>query len=582
MCETILNVSSSLGNNKWIGNSLTEDRQAEFIMQKSDVSLLTATVLAIRGINPEEVDQYLNPKIKNLMPDPCLLSDMRKASNRLIQAVKNKENIIIYSDFDVDGTTAASLLILWLRHCGIEPSLYIPDRISEGYGPNINAFTKLAKKNTLLLCLDSGTQAFESVEAANKENCDVIIIDHHQVNQNIPKSFALINPKRKNEDPSFFDLCTAGLVFLVIADLNRISRKDNKKEFNLINCMDLVALATMADVVPLKGLNRAFVHQGVRTISKNKRPCFEALAEQANFRSPITDQALAFTFAPRINAAGRISDAKLATKLLTTKNLGDAEKYANKLETLNMERKNLEQSVLDSALLQAKIQQESGENILWMFEKGWHPGVIGIVASRIKETFKKPAIVIAVGENGVGIGSARSTKALDIGACFIKLKEMNLLISGGGHSMAAGLKIDSAKIFEAQKMLSSIHKPLNQEKKELKINAVLSTSAVSISLLEELNSAGPFGSDSPFPVVAFPNCTINHAQILGEKHIKISFSNNSGSRIEGILFNDLGSDIGQFLISKQKGKAHIAGRVEINEWGGRKRINLIIMDVASQ
>lgn len=583
MNDSILNVLNSLGKKKWIGNNISLDRQAEFLMQKCDVSILTATTLAMRGVVPENVTDYLNPKIKNLMPDPCLLSEMRTASDRLLKAVKNKERIAIYADFDVDGTTSASLLILWLRHNKMEHTLYIPDRLTEGYGPNIKAFSELAKKNTLLLCVDSGTQSFEPVKAAQSEGCDVIIIDHHQPSTKLPESFALVNPKKINEDRCFFNLCTAGLIFLFITDLNRLVRKEGGAEFNLLNYVDLVALATMADVVPLNGLNRALVTQGLKVIAKSTRPCFLSLAEKAKFRSPITAQALAFTFAPRINAAGRIKDAKLATKILISENLEEAKNYAEELETLNTTRKNLEQEVLVAALEQAKIQHKKGKKVLWSYGKNWHPGVIGIVAARIKEEYGKPAIVIAISQTGIGTGSARSTKDLDIGSSFLKLREKNLLVSGGGHSLAAGLKIEPQKIPAAQAALDSIYDCPNHEKtKNLQINAVLATTAISIELLEELNLAGPFGADSPFPVVAFPSCTVKNIHILAEKHLKVSFSNHSGPVLDGLLFNAFDSKIGEFLMKNRTKKIHLAGRVELNEWGGKKKANIIIVDIATQ
>ena len=581
MTETILNISSSIGKNRWVGNDLAIDRHAEFLMQNTKLSILTSTILATRNVAADNAEDYLNPKIKELMPDPCKLTDLRKGTKRLLDAVNKNQQIAIYSDFDVDGTTSAALLILWLKEHGSEPTLYIPDRIKEGYGPNIAAFKKLASENSVIVCLDSGTQSHEPIEVAQSNNCDVIVIDHHQTSTILPKSFAIINPKRINENPDFFNLCTAGLVFLFLTDLNRLLREQREVKFDLIEHVDLVALATMADVVPLKGLNRAFVAQGVKVISKSMRPCFLSLAEKAHFKAPITAEALAFTFAPRINAAGRINDAKLATKILISDTIASAQQYANELEILNDKRKQLEKDVLGAALEQAEIENESGEPILWTHGKNWHAGVIGIVAARIKEKYKKPSIVISISEKGIGTGSARSTKNFDIGSSLLKLKDKDLIISGGGHKMAAGLKIDSNKISIAKKaLLDTYDRSKMTEPNDLQINAIASTSAVTTDALEEINRAGPFGSESPKPLIAFPNCRLTHIRILDEKHVRIRFSNDSDYLLEGIMFNALQSDIGQYLIATKERKLHIAGYIELNEWAGRKKPNVIIIDIA--
>jgi len=584
MSDEFLDVKKSLSERAWFGPSKEQERIASGIVQEYDISSLSAVMLVKRGIKPNELTSFLSPKIRDLMPDPYILKDMEKASKRILEAVKKKQGICIFADYDVDGTTSASMLLLWLKHFEIIPEIYIPDRVKEGYGPNPVAMEILSKKNKLIICVDCGTNSHESIEIANKNGADVLVLDHHIASEKLPPALAIINPKRHDESSKLDYLCAAGVVFLFLVALNRLLKKNKTAVPDLINFLDLVSLATVADVVPLVGLNRALVLQGLRILANRARPGLVALIDQAKIKSRLTSYHLGYLLAPRINAAGRLSDAKFAVNLLTATSDLESSKIARELNELNIKRRSLEADALNEAIAQVEIQGREEDKVIWVFSDRWHPGVLGIVAARLKDKFSVPSIVFSLNKEGIAIGSARSVPSINIGCEIKKLVDSGLLLSGGGHHMAAGIKSKESLLAEAMRILSVNIQNTQLSKKvkpAVEIDSLLTVKGVTIEIVEEINSIGPFGAGNPPPIIAIANCQINHTKILNEKHIKFTCQDTTGKRLESIFFNGAETKAGQRLLSNAGENFHLCGTLEINDWGGYRRVVFQVRDVAT-
>jgi len=579
MGEAFSKVESSLTGRRWVGLPNETLRQGLAISQALQIPEIVSRTIAAQGVTVEEAKTFLDSKIKYLLPDPKSFKDVENAAKRLISAINQGHKIAIFSDYDVDGAASGALLNNWLRDLGVPCTIYIPDRIREGFGPNITAMEKLSKTHDLIICLDCGTVAFESILAANPT--DVIIVDHHLAEENLPEAFAIINPSRQDETGNFKYLCATAMVFILLVEANTQLKNDNVNAPNLLKFLDLVALATIADVAPLIGLNRAFVKQGLLVIANRTNPGLSALSDVCQLTSKPSAYDLGFLLGPRINAGGRIGNSKLGVELLIAQTEIEAELIASKLNKLNVDRREIEKKVLHEASTQVNTRDTSAP-LIWAAKEGWHPGVVGIIASRLKEQNNRPAVVIGL-EDGIGSGSARSIKGIDIGSAITRLSSENLIIKGGGHSMAAGLSLREDQIPTAMQRLTNllIDNGANDiSPKDLIITGTLMCSAVTQELVAEFDNAGPFGAGAPAPRLALLNQRILFAKRAGENHLRLTVSDDSAVKIDVIVFRAFETSIGEVLENHNGLRFHLAGRLQIDDWGGRKRVKMNLEDAA--
>jgi single-stranded-DNA-specific exonuclease len=574
-----LGVEASLTGRAWIGPTAENDRRAERMAQSSALPLALTQILARRGVEDGDALAFLEPSIKDLLPDPRSLRDMEKAATRFLAAVKAKQKIAVFGDYDVDGGTSSAQLIIWLRDMGLPCTLYIPDRIDEGYGPNPEAMTKLAADHDLILCVDCGTLSHDALAAATA--ADVIVLDHHLGGETLPTAHAIVNPNRQDETGDLAHLCAAAVVFLMLVEANRQLRDDGIKGPNLLSMLDLVALATVADVAPLIGVNRALVRQGLKVMGQRQRIGLVALSDVARLDTAPTSYHLGFVLGPRINAGGRIGAADLGARLLSTQDTHEATALAERLDLLNTERRDIETAVRMAALAQAE-SRGFDQPLVWASGQGWHPGVVGIVASRLKENANRPAIVIGV-ENGIGKGSGRSVSGIDLGAAIQRLVREGLLLKGGGHKMAAGLTVEEDKIPLAMARLSELLDAQGAGAlgpRDLKLDGALMPGAATVELVEQLENAGPFGAGAAAPRFAFPDAQISFAKPVGESHLKLSFGDGLGAKLDAICFGAFDGPLGPALSARSGARFHLAGRLDINTWGGRQSVQLRLEDAA--
>ncbi len=579
--RAFLNVEASLTGRRWTGPTPTADRLAEAMMQATRLPLALCHTLVARSVTPPEAQAYLAPALRDLMPDPLRLRDMGPAAARFLAAIAARQRIAIFADYDVDGGASAALLLCWARAFGITPTLYIPDRIDEGYGPNVPAMAALGAAHDLILCVDCGTLSHDPIAAAG---CDVVVLDHHLGGDTLPPALAVVNPNRQDEDGSLGHLCAAAVVFLMLVEANRQLREVGQKGPDLMSFMDLVALATVADVAPLIGVNRAFVRQGLKVMARRERPGLRALADIAKLDQAPTAYALGFVLGPRINAGGRIGQADLGARLLATDNPIEATRLAERLNQLNTERREIESAVRAEALAQveARAVSSGGDTgpLAWAAGDGWHPGVVGIVAARVKEATHRPSVVIGF-DGTVGKGSARSVEGVDLGAAIHLLAAEGLIEKGGGHRMAAGLSLSRAQLEPAMRRLAVLLArgavPMTGAH-SLRVDALLMPSAATPALIEEIDAAGPFGAASPAPRFAFANQQVT-ARPMGNGHLRLHFG-DGGSPLEAVLFNAHDTPLGPAFLTPGHHRFHLAGRLELNTWGGRSRVQLRLEDAS--
>ena len=576
MSHAFLDVEHSLTGRRWAGPSADAERLAEAIAQASRLPLSLCQTLAARGISPEDAASFLSPSLRDLLPDPASLKDMGTAARRLLTALDRRQRIAIFADYDVDGGSSAALLILWLRHFGLTPTLYIPDRIDEGYGPNVPAMQALGAAHDLILCVDCGTLSHEPIAAAG---CDVVVLDHHLGAETLPPALAVVNPNRQDETGDLAHLCAAAVVFLLLVEANRSLRSAGAQGPDLMALLDLVALATVADVAPLIGVNRAFVRQGLKVMARRERPGLRALADIAKLTAAPTPYALGFVLGPRVNAGGRIGQADLGARLLATDSSSEAAALALRLDQLNSERRDIELAVRQEAMAQAEARGVDGP-LVWAAGEGWHPGVVGIVAARLKEAFHRPAVVIGL-EGGVGKGSGRSVSGIDLGAAVQRVAAEGLLLKGGGHKMAAGLSVAEDQIDAAMTRLSELLGRQGGQlgREDLSITGILMPTGATLALAEHLEGAGPFGAQAPAPRFAF---AAQHLVVrrIGETHLKFSFGDSDGQRIEGMAFGAFDTPLGPALEHAGHRAFHLVGRLETNTWGGRTKVQFRLDDAA--
>jgi len=574
-----LGVDASLGGRRWVGPLPEIERQAEAMAQRTGQPRALCQVLARLGVAVDAVDAYLAPTLRDLLPDPRSLRDMEPAAARLVRAVTKAERIAIFADYDVDGGTSAALLLDWLRQQGRDATLYVPDRIDEGYGPNEPAMADLAARHDLIICVDCGTLSHGPIAAA--KGADVIVLDHHLGGETLPAALAVVNPNRQDETGDLAHLCAAAVVFLVLVEAGRQLREAGQTGPDLMSMLDLVALATVADVAPLRGVNRALVRQGLKVMAQRNRIGLVALGDVARLASAPASYHLGYVLGPRINAGGRIGQADLGARLLACTNPHEASAMAEKLEILNSERREIEASVRAAATAQAE-ERGLDTPLVWAAGEGWHPGVVGIVASRLKELTNRPAVVIGL-DGDEGKGSGRSVNGVDLGACVQRLATEGLLLRGGGHKMAAGLTVSRDNLEPAMARLSDLLARQGAGiggAADLRIDGTLMPGAITPELIDLLETAGPFGAGASGPRFALPDVAIRFAKRVGDGHLKLSLSDGGPATLDAIAFGAFETGMGAALEAHGGARFHVAGRLEINEWQGRRRAQLRVEDAA--
>ncbi|HEX8669361.1 MAG TPA: single-stranded-DNA-specific exonuclease RecJ [Allosphingosinicella sp.] len=551
---------------------------------------LVDQLLMARGVIRSELDRHREPTIRGFMPDPSIFRDMDRAADRLADAVEAREPVTVFGDYDVDGATSAALLMRLLRDLGCDPKAYIPDRLMEGYGPSGEALVRLAREGArLVVTVDCGAQAFEALEMARAAGLDVIVVDHHKCASQLPVAHALVNPNRLDEEAlaaSHGHLAAVGVCFLLGAALVRVLRGRGffagRAEPRIIDLLDLVALGTVADVAQLRGLNRAFVTQGLKVMAQRRNTGLAALADAARLTGRPTCTDLGFALAPRINAAGRVGKSDLGVRLLTTEDAEEARAIAAELDRLNEERRAIEAMVCEAA--EQLCGAQGNRAVAVVSSEGWHPGVIGIVAGRLKEKIGRPAIVVAIGEDGIGKGSGRSIGGVDLGAAILAAKDMGLLVAGGGHAMAAGVTvapggIDALAEFLDDRLAADVARA--RDDRALLLDAILAPGGVCPTLCDALEAGGPYGAGWPAPRVAAGPVRIVKADVVGNGHLRLILSGDDGRRIKAIAFRMADSPLGEaMLAAPPHRKLWVAGRIKRDEWGDRIAAELHLEDAA--
>jgi single-stranded-DNA-specific exonuclease len=561
---------------------------ATAMAQRGTASESLARVLAGRGVGLDDAETYLSPSLRQDLVDPSSLADMDKAAARLADAVARQESVAIFGDYDVDGATSAALLHGVLSALGLSPRIYIPDRIFEGYGPNPEAVGSLINAGaTLIVCVDCGSASFEALEAARTRGVDVIVLDHHQTGAELPPAAAIVNPNRPDDVSGQGHLAAVGVTFLAAVALNReLRRRGYAAELpDLLALLDLAALGTVCDVVPLIGLNRALVSKGLIALRHTERAGMRALIAASRLKSPPDCGHLGFLLGPRINAGGRIGNATLGAELLTTKDPAEAERIAILLDRLNSERQAIETAAIAEAVAEADAERGAGEGppVVVASREGWHPGVVGLVAARLRERFGRPAFAIAWNGAEIGAGSGRSIPGVDIGEAVREAVAEGILVKGGGHAMAAGItlarsRLGALRAFFEERLAPGVLAAAEAER-TLEIDAALSGGGATLRLVEELERAGPFGNGNPPPVFAFPAHRVAFADRAGNAHVRVNLASGGGT-LKAVAFRAADAPLGQALIAARGKPLHVAGTLMLDHYGGYATPQLRILDAA--
>jgi len=548
-------------------------------------------VIAGRGIEVDEVDGYLDPAIKRLMPDPHVVTGMETAATRIADAVMRAEQVAIFGDYDVDGATSTALLASFLRLAGCEPLLYIPDRIFEGYGPNVEAIRSLGERGAkLLVTVDCGTTSIEPLAEAGRLGLDVVVIDHHQADEQLPAVVAIVNPNRLDDISGLGHLAAVGLTFITVVAVNRILRARGfwtaaRPEPDLLGLLDLVALGTVADVVPLKGLNRAFVAKGLLAMRRRERAGLTALMDAARLTGPPEPWHLGFLLGPRINAGGRIGRADLGARLMLADDPVETATLASELDRLNRERQAVELATLAQAEAEASaaLGLEDKGAVVVTAAQGWHPGVVGLVAARLKERFGRPAFAIALEPGGTGTGSGRSISGVDLGRAVRQAVAEGLLLKGGGHAMAAGVTLKQGALGAFRAFLDATLAPgveAARREEALLIDGATTAAGANAELYAMLGRAGPFGAGNAEPIIVLPAHVIAYADEVGQAHVRVRLRSRDGSMLSAIAFRSVGQKLGQALVDSRGRTMHVAGCLAVDRWQGEERVQMRILDLA--
>jgi single-stranded-DNA-specific exonuclease len=587
----ILGVTASILGRPWHAR-LDEagEMRAVALAQAHGLPDLLARVLAAREIGVENVAAYLAPKLRDSLSDPSSLIDMDKAVERLARAVTMREHVALFGDYDVDGACSVALFGGYLTDLGCPLSFHIPDRLTEGYGPNVEAVTALARKGaSLLVTLDCGTVSHAPLAEAKRLGLDVIVIDHHLAPEKLPPADAIVNPNRQDDLSGLTMLCAAGVAFVVLVALNRELRRraaftSERPEPDLFAALDLVALATIADVMPLKGLNRALVRQGLAVMKARGRLGLRALADAARLDGEPTSYHLGFLLGPRINAGGRIGDASLGARLLMSRDEAEANEMAAMLDRLNGERRVIEEQALEAAAAQAQAALAEGDPpVILAHAPDWHPGIVGLVAARLKERHRRPAFAFSIAPDGTMTGSGRSIEGADLGRAVAAAVEAGLALKGGGHAMAAGATLAEGGAAPFLDFVSARLKEAvdaGRARRALMVDAVATAAGASPELVATLARAGPFGAGSPEPVVVLGGHPLADAAIVGAGHVRARLRAPDGATLSAIAFRAAEEPLGQALLAARGGRLHVAGTLSVDRWGGNERAQLRIIDAA--
>lgn len=564
--------------------------QALAIAQRTDLPEVVGRVLAGRDVALQQADQFLNPSLKELMPDPSRLTDMDKAAARVADALQAGVKLAVFGDYDVDGATSSALMVRYLAQLGVVPEVYIPDRLIDGYGPNPTAINQLhANGARLLVTVDCGSTSFEAFEEARRIGLEVIVLDHHQVDEEFPDVYALVNANRQDDLSGQGHLAAVGVTFLFLVALNRELRRRGafaqRAEPRLMDLLDLVALGTVCDVVPLKGLNRAYVVQGLKVMAQRQNVGLSCLADISRLSGKPTPYHLGYMLGPRINAGGRIGDSALGMKLLSSDDRSESERIAATLERLNQERQAMEAVMLEEGEGQAfqKMEQGTAPAVLLTGSDGWHPGVVGLIASRLKERYRRPSFAMAFGADGVGTGSGRSVIGVNLGSAVRAAVEAGLLVKGGGHAMAAGMTVHKDKVPELEAFLNErLREDVERAAAdhELTIDGVVTPAGANLALVETLERAGPYGASHAEPVFALPSVPIKFAKVVGKGHVSVTLGGNDGTNLKAIAFKAEDQPLGRALLQARGKPLHVAGSLSVDTWQGQAKASLRIIDVA--
>ena len=589
---TLLGVERSARGRRWV-ERLAPGRTmaATAIAQAHGLPELLGRVLAARGAELQTVERYLDPSLRTLLPDPTRLQDMTRAAERFADAIRQGEPVAIFGDYDVDGAASTALIERFLRAHGQPCATYIPDRLTEGYGPSAEALTALVEEGArLILTVDCGTTSEPAIAAANAAGAEVIVIDHHQADEALPPAFAVINPNRQDDLSGQGHLAAAGVVFLflvaTIGVLRRMGAYRDKPEPDLLGLLDLVALATVCDVVPLKDLNRAFVAKGLKVLRLRHNAGLRALADTARLDEAPSTYSLGFILGPRINAGGRVGASGLGARLLATDDEVEARSIAAKLEALNAERKMIEDRMLEEAFAHAEASLEASPDqpFLFLGAEGWHRGLIGLVAGRVTDRFHLPSFVMAFESDGTATGSARSLPSVDLGAAVRAAMQAGLFLKGGGHTMAAGFSLDLTKLDAARAFLESrLAEQVVQAvaSRQLAIDGTLSARGATLELIDLLDRAGPYGLGHPKPRFVFPAHRVTRVRAIGQAHLRCTLVAADGARIEACAFRVAGTPLAELFATHEGMPLHVAGHLRRSVWQGRESVELTIEDAAA-
>lgn len=593
MPQAFLGVARSLTDKLWRGRlDARGAATALAIVQRHQLPELLARVLAGRGVEIDAVPDFLDPTIRKLMPDPFTVTEMEAASKRIADAAVKGETVAIFGDYDVDGATSAALLAWHLRHCGLDPLIHIPDRIFEGYGPNADAIRKLADQGaTLLVTVDCGTTSIEPLAEARRLGMGVVVIDHHQCGDELPVVDALVNPNRPDDLSGLGNLAAVGLVLVTLVAVSRELRgrgfwNELRPEPDLLSQLHHVALGTVADVALLTGLNRAFVAKGLIAMRRRDHIGHTALMDVARLSGPPEAWHLGFMLGPRINAGGRIGRADLGVRLLLEADPSEAARIAAELDRLNQERRVIEQTAeaqAEAEALAALGVEDKGAVIVTAAE-GWHPGVVGLVAARLKEKFARPAFAIALEPGGIGTGSGRSISGVDLGRAVRRAVHDGVLIKGGGHAMAAGVTLHKERLGEFRAYIeAALAEEVSRARhiNEILIDGAITGRAVTPEFISMLNRAAPFGNGNPEPIVALPSHQLVYAEDVANAHVRVRLKAGDGAIVNGIAFRAVGQKLGNALKENRGQPLHVAGTLVVDRWQGAERAQLRVMDVAT-
>ncbi|MEO3387542.1 single-stranded-DNA-specific exonuclease RecJ [Mesorhizobium sp. CAU 1741] len=565
-----------------------QENAALAIAQGHGVPDIVARVLAGRGVGQDDAARFLDPTIRDLLPDPRSLTDMDAAAARIADAVMRREKVAIFGDYDVDGAASSALMKRFFAHYGVEAEIYIPDRIFEGYGPNPDAMRDLVSRGaSLIVTVDCGTNSAPSVAAANEAGAQVVVLDHHQVGGPLPDAVAIVNPNREDDLSGQGHLCAAGVVFVTLVRVTSVLRERGgpAPSADLLGWLDLVALATVCDVVPLTGVNRAFVVKGLLAMRRLGNAGLAALARVSRIGEPLNPYHLSFILGPRINAGGRIGDAALGSRLLASDDALEARQIAETLDRLNQERQAMEHVMLAEARAEADAELAAGDgpSVIVTASDTWHAGIVGLLAARLKEHARRPAFAISFGANGVGSGSGRSIPGFDLGRMVRAAVDKGLLVKGGGHAMAAGITIERDKLGAVRAFFedwASAEITRLRHEECLEIDAALSADGATFELLDALESAGPFGSGHPQPILALPRHTLADARQVGANHLRLELRSQTGARLQAMAFRAVDTDLGHFLYANRGRAIHLVGNLSANWWNGARSAQFRVVDAA--